>query len=493
MWAVATVALVLPVLPVGTAAHHPSPIGSVNLGPGAPRPTPANRLTTSTSDLSRPAARLYNLSFYETGLPYGFSWNVYLSSIGDGSGGNVNPLTFQVPNGSYPFTVSPTYNYVPSPARGTVGVNGGDVNFSIAFSTAVTFSVTFQETGLAPGTSWGMTVKFGDTGETLARSTSSANFTFQLRNDSYSYTLTEPARYGLNASSGLFTVAGTAITIPVPYHFGRTSVVFFESGLPVGTNWSVMYGNQTNSSVSPSIECYGNRGNVSYSVPQVGAYVPTPRTGVVPVNPSGGVQDFDIQFALPTWPMIVQESGLPTGTTWTITVNGTTTLGNGNQINVSEPNGTFGYRVGGVSGFTADHYAGSVSIAGHPGIAYVVFNETVYQVAFRESGLAAGTRWTIGAGNWSQSGSTPDLALSLPNGSYPVHATPVSGYVENVTGMVEVAGANSTVAVLFSSTGTASTPFLTPATEEWIGIGAVAAAAVGVGLMVVLRRRAPSN
>jgi parallel beta-helix repeat protein len=76
---------------------------------------------------------LYSVTFTESGLPSGTSWNVTFN--GTTSSSSSSTITFTgVNNGTYSYTVGSAAGYTASPSTGSVTVNGADVNQQITFT-----------------------------------------------------------------------------------------------------------------------------------------------------------------------------------------------------------------------------------------------------------------------------------------------------------------------------------------------------------------------
>jgi YVTN family beta-propeller protein len=96
--------------------------------------TPSNGYVTvnghNASALVR-FARIYSVTFAETGLLLGSTWAI----IWNGTTHIVlgASLTLPAPNGSFPFSLSAANGYSPTPSNGTVLVNGTDVKETIQF------------------------------------------------------------------------------------------------------------------------------------------------------------------------------------------------------------------------------------------------------------------------------------------------------------------------------------------------------------------------
>jgi hypothetical protein len=128
-------------------------------------------------------------------------------------------------------------------------------------------------------------------------------------------------------------------------------------------------------------------------------------------NITSGLQEYNLTF---------EETGLPMGTVWTITVNGMSKSSNLSQITFIETNGTYNYEVGLVNGFTVSQLAGQLPISGRSVTVHILYSE-LYAVTFSEFGLPVGTKWSI-AFNGSQKSTVAgsgSIHLAETNGTYP--------------------------------------------------------------------------
>ncbi|MDH5595131.1 MAG: PQQ-like beta-propeller repeat protein, partial [Candidatus Bathyarchaeota archaeon] len=79
-----------------------------------------------------PNAQTYSVTFTESGLPSGTSWNVTFNSQTQSS--TLNSIMFSVPNGVYAFSITPPTDYTASPSSGSVTVKGENINLKIRFT-----------------------------------------------------------------------------------------------------------------------------------------------------------------------------------------------------------------------------------------------------------------------------------------------------------------------------------------------------------------------
>ncbi len=143
-----------------------------------------------------------------------------------------------------------------------------------------------------------------------------------------------------------------------------------------------------------------------------------------------------------------QEEGLPTGTDWSISVNGSAMSSTSGVLRVALPNGTYSYSVAGVPGYQTNSYAGTVDVTGHSLTIYVNWTRVVYPLSFNESGLPAGTSWGVWVyGAWRYS-TIPSISLSVPNGTFNYTVEGVPGWRTTAyTGSVDVANGSASVEI----------------------------------------------
>ncbi|MEM0135764.1 MAG: hypothetical protein QXU18_11185 [Thermoplasmatales archaeon] len=215
-----------------------------------------------------------------------------------------------------------------------------------------TYTITFHEVGLPPGTMWSISVN-GNT-ETSNNST----IVFLEQNGTYTFYADPISGYRPQPSSFSFTVNGqnisyyTFVWSPVLYQ-----VTFVESGLPSGTLWSATIGNQTNSSSTSTIVFNMQNGTYSYFVPSVNGVNSSIPNGSLTVK--GSAVRVLLRFVV-----VVQftfiEQGLPSGAHWSVWINGTYHNSSSTFISVKLPNGTYQYAVVLPPGYGASPAGGKV-------------------------------------------------------------------------------------------------------------------------------------
>lgn len=146
------------------------------------------------------------------------------------------------------------------------------------------------------------------------------------------------------------------------------------------------------------------------------------------------------------------ETGLPSGTMWAVTFNGTREQTSSTTITFQSPNGTYPYSVSNVAGWRANSYSGSLSVTGAPKGLTVSWTHLTYTVTFMESGLS-GASWAATL-NGNTSTHTTDSSITLPIGNGTFHyniSAPPGWEATPSTGTVVVAGeAPSAIAIAFT-------------------------------------------
>ncbi len=198
---------------------------------------------------------------------------------------------------------------------------------------------------------------------------------------------------------------------------------------------------------------------------------PSNPTGVLPYNESGAIaiggDDLPLELPSPfTVTVTFTESGLPTGATWSVDLNGAGASSVARSISFDVPNGSYSYVLGPVAGLSASPASGSFGIAGAPvviGIAFSAPSAAAFPVAFAEVGLAAGTNWSVALGGLGASSVRDTITFEEPNGSYAFSVGALAGYSPTAPiGNLTVAGGPVTVTVNFTALAGTLVLTLTP-------------------------------
>lgn len=291
-----------------------------------------------------------NVTFNAAGLPSGVPWTVSFAGLNITS--TNGSIAFSVQNGSYAFTVATAPGFSISPRAGNVTVTGSDLNVSVVF-TPRTFGVTFHEAGLPTNKAWAVTL-----GGSTVRGTSSLA-SFSLGNGSFAYLVRGPAGFRVVGSApvGSVVVNGGAVNVSVNFSAGRTYTLGFgERGLPRGTSWCVSVGGLVCSSGASLRLANLTPAIYPYAVQPLPGQVITARLGGAPQPIQGNLSllshslRIGLRFAYP-YTLTFTETGLPAGTTWSVTVRGVSTSSATDTLSFEVTNGTYRYRVGAEAGY----------------------------------------------------------------------------------------------------------------------------------------------
>jgi YVTN family beta-propeller protein len=153
------------------------------------------------------------------------------------------------------------------------------------------------------------------------------------------------------------------------------NVTFSESGLPRGTPWNVTVGSLwgprgnvtqigTGSSIVFGVDDNSRYLNISFTVGRVLGYTANPAGGYVR-STSGGDTSVGVIFAMKgQYAVSFQETGLPSGTNWSVSLGGSLQSSVEPVIGFSESNGTYAFLVGAVAGWTTSSTRGTVTVNG---------------------------------------------------------------------------------------------------------------------------------
>lgn len=306
-----------------------------------------------------------------------------------------NIATYNLPEAEEitPGSSSATINYVALYLSGS-----GSVDFGIGtslwgdnvvpftsvsvVSSKVWYNTTFSPVTLSAGTDYYLTVE--GSGSIMWGYASYGSTTVDL-NALRDYWYGTPPSNGMpsgtptkdNSYPNIFTVGYySSSSTPPPATYG---VTFTESGLPSGSTWYVNVtasgSTKSYSSTSTSLSFSELNGSYTYKVASLSkTYAPSAYSGSFTVN--GAKVSESVTFTEVKYTVTFTESGLPSGTSWSVTLGGTASSSTSTAISFSEPNGSYSFTVGTVSGYTSSPSSGSTTVKGSSTSTAITFSKS---------------------------------------------------------------------------------------------------------------------
>jgi YVTN family beta-propeller protein len=317
-----------------------------------------------------PAPATFPVVFQESGLADpSLGWTVTVDGVPIISTTTV--ISTAVSNGSHGFTVPPQAPLHPTPSSGTFVMNGSPLFQPIVFAPP-TYNASFLEIGLPPGASWSVTI------DGLDDASATDQVIAALPNGTFAFQASTSQSYAASGGtgSGNVTIAG-ADAVPHVVQFAPQAPYvqnFTESGLPLGTIWSVDLASQSARGATTTLSFRVDLGQFDFTVPTVGGYVAQPSRGQVTVLTSTP-EPVTIRFHPSNntlFPVTFQAFGLPGGTDFSVVLNGIEATGVG-SVNFSEMDGNYSFRVQSVDGLAPVPSDGTVTVAGAPAVQIIEF------------------------------------------------------------------------------------------------------------------------
>ncbi len=401
--------------------------------------------------------RTYQATFAESGLPAGTPWTVTINGESNTQTAPANVTVVGLTNGTYAFSVNAS-GFAASPESGTITIAGQNTSEAIVFRPlpVTNYTMTVEETGLPVGTAWEMWMNSTTSSRVAFNATTGSVLGFTLPSGGYERTLglvpgyfqtTIPYRSSVSLNGNLTVLLQFA---PTTYQLR-----FEEIGLPVGTPWSVVVGNRSYSSVTAIIDLNATNGSYAFTVGRVAGYSASPPSGVVAIDGGPATQGIVFTSVSPSgvYNVTFEEIGLPTGTLWGVTFNGTQSTTTSSTLTYTAGNGTYAYQVSLVTGYVPSPSSGAVFVLGAGQVKQIGFHSVpagAYPVTFSESGLPTGALWAVFVDGVEDASSGSTIVVLLDNGTYPYEVANVTGWIPNIaSGTVVVAGRGSVVPIEF--------------------------------------------
>jgi hypothetical protein len=269
-----------------------------------------------------------------------------------------------------------------------------------------------------------------------------------------------------NASVAVSSVTTNATTFAVApestllvHYWNHGGERFTETGLPPGVGWNVNVSGDPSRSASGTA---GVDGSLFLSLPN-GTYslsVASDNSSWAPSYPPSfsvntTVGNVSVAFTLVAYNVTFRETGLPSGLTWSVELDGTSraiaTDGGSDALDFpAEPNGSYAYSAEGPAGWTTSGSTsnGTLVVRGGNSEVNLTYVPVTYGVSLQESGLPAGLAWSATVDGATESletnGSVDALSFGArPNGTYPYSVATVPGWTEGTLplyGNLTVAG-----------------------------------------------------
>lgn len=280
------------------------------------------------------------------------------------------------------------------------------------------------------------------------------------------------ANAGFNAQYIAFSVGADTITLPVPggayiigslaYQYSWRGANFTNGPFPDNPDVGGLapqfglvggpslgqgeFASPTAGSLAVSVEPFGSSSFIPANTQTFGDNVD--QTGETALNLawtatslsdwtlgiSGGSETQGVLAYQPGYAVTFAQSGLPAGTSWSVTFNGTTTTTSSSTISFTVVNGTYAYSIGDVGGWhqTTLPYAGSVDVNGS-GVTEptILFSIMTYAVTFSETGMptSAGGGVDFNDTGLTAFGLGGNVTFSsIPNGTYSYVVVNATGY-----------------------------------------------------------------
>jgi len=243
--------------------------------------------------------------------------------------------------------------------------------------------------------------------------------------------------------------------------------------------------NGTTNTVIASIAVGSGPGDVAYDSSNRYIYVTNWNSGTVSIISTSPqvIKKYSVTFT---------ESGLPTGTSWSVTFNGKTETSTTNIISFTEPNGTYSFSIASINGYSVSPSSGRITVNGanvNQAITFTAVTTSLYTITFTESGLPSGASWSITLNGTTKSSTTNTITFKEPNGTYSYTiSTEDKNYAPvALSGTFTVNGANGNQTITFTAVTTLTT--VTTPTNYLLYIIIVIVVIIAVlGVVMAMRR-----
>ena len=174
--------------------------------------------------------------------------------------------------------------------------------------------------------------------------------------------------------------------------------------------------------------------------------------GTIPYTDGGNIATGGDYYPLvPTkYTVTFNANGLPSGTSWGVTLDKTTISTTETQIQFQMMNGTYNYKVDKPSIYSASPSSGYALVYGENIVKDLNFTLIVHQITFTQTGHPVGDSWSVNLSGNVKSTTGSSISFTMPNGTYKYTVSGNHYYLPIPSpGLVLMNGANTTEPIKF--------------------------------------------
>ncbi len=382
---------------------------------------------------------MYNLTFFESGLKGNTLWSIILENKTYSS--TSQSMTFYLSNGTYHYQIENVSGYVANIKSGTIVIAGKSVEVNIIWTVPV-YNVIFREYGLTLPIKW--IIELNGTKEYSLNAT----IIFSEPDGSYYFSVFPMYNYITNDSEGTVVVNGQNISIPIFWEQRLFNISFLETGLYKGTEWYITINNQTESSNMSIVLFKLPNGTYMFSVGAIAGYRPNVSEGYITID--GSAINYRISWHIVTYYITFIEQGLAKNIIWSIELGNITKSSSSNMIVFIVSNGSYSYVIKSINGYFTESQSGRIIVSGYNMNYIILWNRSLYQIEFTETGLNAGAEWSVTLNDTTIYSSNSSIIFSEPEGNYSYTIHTPSGYTVSKSNGILIVSSNTMVTITFS-------------------------------------------
>ena len=177
--------------------------------------------------------------------------------------------------------------------------------------------------------------------------------------------------------------------------------------------------------------------------------------GNIPFTDSGRIASGGDYYPLivPKYDVTFASTGLPSGLSWTVTLDDTTVISTSSTIVIQAENGTHSFKIGKPQNYMATPSTGTAIVNGENIIKDITFSLIEFQVTFTQSGHPAGALWTVNLNGDVKTSTGSTITYMKDNGTYSYYITGHSHYTATPdSGKILVYGADALESITFVNT-----------------------------------------